>query len=65
MAGGFTEFANRKKVKVIRISEEKTNIFFLDLTNKSSLNEAHFFLQPNDIVGVVPMNKHLQLIICH
>lgn len=57
MAGGFTEFANRKKVKVIRISEEKTNIFFLDLTNKSSLNEAHFFLQPNDIISVVPMNK--------
>ena len=57
MAGGFTEFANRKKVKVIRISEEKTNIFFLDLTNKSSLNEAHFFLQPNDIISVIPMNK--------
>lgn len=57
LAGGFTEFANRKKVKVIRLSQEKTNIFFMDLTDKSSLNEAHFFLKPNDIISVVPMNK--------
>ena len=37
-AGDFTELANRKKIKIIRKSQEKYNIFYVDISDKKTLN---------------------------
>ena len=53
-----TEFANRKKVKIIRNdSDNFSKIIYLDLTDHKILNDKNFFLQPQDIVYVEPLRK--------
>lgn len=57
-ANDLTEFANRKRVKVIRSNgENSSEIILLDLTNPSILSDKDFFLKPQDIVYVEPMRK--------
>ena len=52
-----TEFANRKRVKVIRKNGvESTRVIFLDLTDPKLLNNKNIYLQPQDIVYVEPLN---------
>ena len=57
VAGDITEFGNRKKVKVIRLSDKNPRIFYLDLRDKNTVTNTDFFLQPNDIVYVAPTKK--------
>ena len=53
-----TEFANRKKVKIIRKNGVETSkVIYLDLTDPKTLNSKNFFLQPQDIVYIEPMKK--------
>ena len=57
-ANDLTEFANRKRVKVIRSNGvNSSEIILLDLTNPKVLNDKDFFLKPQDIVYVEPMRK--------
>ena len=57
-ANDLTEFANRKKVKIIRNdSENFSKIIYLDLTDHNILNDKNFFLKPQDIVYVEPLRK--------
>ena len=57
-ANDLTEFANRKKVKIIRNdSENFSKIIYLDLTDHKILNDKNFFLKPQDIVYVEPLRK--------
>ena len=53
-----TEFANRKRVKVIRKNGvESTKVIYLDLTDSKLLNNKNIYLQPQDIVYVEPLKK--------
>jgi len=56
-AGDITEIGNRKKVKVIRLTDKDPRVFYLDLRDKNVAANTDFFLQPNDIVYVSPSNK--------
>lgn len=56
-AGDITEFGNRKKVKVIRLTDKDPRVFYLDLRDKNAAANTDFFLQPNDIVYVAPNKK--------
>lgn len=56
-AGDLTQFANRKKIKVLRTNKEKHRIFYLDLTKKTLLNNPDFYLHPNDVIYAEPMSK--------
>lgn len=57
MAGDITEYGNRKKVLVLRPSENGTATFRLDLTKSNILTSDGFFLLPNDIVYVEPIQS--------
>ena len=53
-----TEFANRKRVKVIRKNGvESTRIIYLDLTDPKLLNNKNIYLHPQDIVYIEPLKK--------
>jgi polysaccharide export outer membrane protein len=57
MAGDISPFGERRKVTVIRPSNNGTKIHKLDLTDKSILISDGFFLLPNDIVYVEPVKS--------
>lgn len=57
-ANDLTEFANRKKIKIIRNNgPHSSNIIYLDLTDPNVLNNKDFYLKPQDIVYVEPLKK--------
>lgn len=52
MAGGFTEFAKRDKVIIIRNNSPRQQILRVDLKRPDKIDGAAFYLQPSDIVYV-------------
>lgn len=56
MARDLTKYANRKNLKLVRKTGEKTEIFHIDLTDKKILEKEYFYLMPNDIIYVEQLN---------
>jgi polysaccharide export outer membrane protein len=56
LAGGFKDFGNPKKVKLVRQSQTGSNLVVLDLSDNKILESPYFYMQPNDIVYVEPLN---------
>tara|TARA_B100000902_G_scaffold392929_1_gene446205 strand:+ start:52099 stop:52857 length:759 start_codon:yes stop_codon:yes gene_type:complete len=57
-ANDLTDFANRKRVKVIRKHTDiSSRVIFLDLSDKDILNSKDFYLHPQDIIYVEPLIK--------
>lgn len=54
-AGGFTDLANYKKVKLIREGLKATQTVELDLTNPSFLSSKAYFIMPDDVIYVEPL----------
>lgn len=57
MAGDITDYGNRRKILILRPTETGTRTFRLDLTNSNILTSDGFFLLPNDIVYVEPIQS--------
>ena len=53
LAGGLTDMADRKNVKVIRQIGDRSEVFYLNLLQEDLLSADHYYVQQNDIV-VVP-----------
>jgi polysaccharide export outer membrane protein len=56
LAGGFKDFGNPKKVKLVRQSQVGSNMVMLDLSDNKILESPYFYLQPNDILYIEPLN---------
>lgn len=56
LAGGLKEFGNPKKVKLIRQSQTGSHMIVLNLADDKILESPYFYLQPNDIVYIEPLN---------
>jgi len=56
-AGDITDYGNRKKVMVIRSTENGNKIYTIDLTKKNLLNSEVYYLLPNDIVYIPPVKN--------
>ena len=54
LAGGISEYGNKKKIKVIRPFKEGNKVFFIDVTKIELLESEKFYLYPNDMVIVDP-----------
>lgn len=55
MANDLGDFANRRKVKLIRQSKKGSSIHMLNLTDQNILESDYFYLMPNDIIYVEPL----------
>lgn len=55
MAGDFTDFSNRKKVKLIRRTKEEVTIVYLNLGRSDFVTSKYFYIQPNDLIYVEPV----------
>src|SRR5512133_1094594 len=56
LAGGVKDFGNPKKVKLVRQSQTGSTLVELDLSDNKILESPYFYMQPNDIVYVEPLN---------
>jgi len=55
-AGGFSDYANKSQVVLIRKNSYGSHIKILNLTGASSLANATTLIEPNDIIYVAPNN---------
>jgi len=56
LAGGFKDFGNPKNVKLIRQSQTGSILEKIDLSDSRILESPYFYMQPNDIIYVEPLN---------
>lgn len=54
LAGDMASYGNSRKVKLIRVIDNKPTMFNLNLTDKNILFSDKYFLQPDDIIYVEP-----------
>lgn len=57
LAGDISMVGDRKQVMIVRQMPEKSETFYLDLTDAQVINDPHFFIQPNDIINVQPLRQ--------
>ena len=55
LAGGFTDFAKRDKVQLVRNTTKGPLIQILDLSDRELLNSDLVYVYPNDLIYVQPM----------
>lgn len=59
MAGDITDFGDRERVLVVRPKDSGTYTYRINLKTKDLLTSEAFFLLPNDIVIVEPINSKI------
>ncbi len=55
-AGGITDYGDKSKVTLIREDDDQIRYYLVDLTDKKVIETDYFYLQPNDILIVEPIN---------
>ncbi len=56
MAGGFTSYAKRREVKLLRKDEMgNVNVHVLDLTRSDFIMSDYYYIYPNDVIYVRPL----------
>ncbi len=55
MAGDFSDFANRKKVKLIRRSTQGSETVMLNMYEDDFIDSEFFYVKPNDIIYIEPI----------
>jgi polysaccharide export outer membrane protein len=58
-AGGVGDYGNRNRVLVIRPQDKGSKTFRLNLQDKNILSSQAYFLLPNDVVIVEPLNQKI------
>ena len=55
LAGDFTDFGNRKKIRLIRQTPEGSRTVFLNLSRPEFASTEYFYVQPQDMIYVEPL----------
>lgn len=55
-AGGIRDFGNKQEIIIVRNNEEKTRYYTLDLTKKDVGKSSFYYLLPDDVIIVQPLN---------
>jgi polysaccharide export outer membrane protein len=62
MAGGITEFGQKDKVKIIRETDGKRNIGYIDLSSDSLFTSPYYNLVQNDVIIVEPTKQKQKMV---
>jgi polysaccharide export outer membrane protein len=54
LAGGITDFGNFKEVRLVRQTQNGSELYLLDLTDNRILESPYYYLMPNDILYIEP-----------
>ncbi|MFO8233845.1 MAG: polysaccharide biosynthesis/export family protein [Bacteroidales bacterium] len=55
-AGGVRDFGNKQEILLVRTDKTQTNYFTLDLTQKDIDKSSFYYLMPDDVIIVQPLN---------
>ena len=55
MAGDINDYADLKKVQVIRSDKNKKKIYNIDLTKSDIITSKFFYLKNNDLIYIKPL----------
>ncbi|MDE5423391.1 polysaccharide export protein [Ancylomarina sp. DW003] len=58
-AGDLTIYGKRKKVRIVRPSNEGTKTITVDLTDLNLIDSQNYFIQPNDLIYVEPIKAQM------
>ena len=56
ISGDLKPFSDRKKVRIIRKNNDKTEVKTFDLRSKDIINSEFYYIRPNDIIYVPSFN---------
>lgn len=54
LAGGLTSYGNLKQIRVVRQTQDGSNVEIIDLTDNKVLESPYYYLMPNDVVYIEP-----------
>lgn len=54
-AGGFSPYANRGQIKLVRYEAGKAKLYTFSLLDNNTISSGNFYLQPNDMIVVDPL----------
>lgn len=57
MTGDFSTFTDRSKVKILRVSAKGNEIKTFDLRSVDIINSEFYYLEPDDVIFIQPMNE--------
>jgi polysaccharide export outer membrane protein len=57
LSGGFTDYADKSNVKIIRQSKGKAEVYYIDLLDESFVDSPYYYVNQNDIVVVPPLKQ--------
>ncbi len=55
MAGDLTDYANRKKIALVRQTTNGSKVVYLDLNKADIMSSEYFYMMPNDIIYASPL----------
>ncbi len=55
MAGDLTQWGDRRKIHLLRRTQENSEVIVLDISGRKILESEYYFLMPDDIIYVMPM----------
>ena len=57
LAGGFTDFADKTNIKVIRQSTEKAEVYYLNLLEEDFVSSPFYYMNQGDVIIVPPLKQ--------
>ncbi|MCF6359297.1 MAG: polysaccharide biosynthesis/export family protein [Cyclobacteriaceae bacterium] len=57
LAGGFTDYADKSNVKIIRQSKGKAEVYYLNLLDESFINSPYYYMNQGDVIIIPPLKQ--------
>ncbi len=54
-SGGFTDYADRARVKIVRRENNEMQIAYVNVLEDDVLSSPYFYLRPDDVISVAPL----------
>jgi len=57
LAGGFTDFADKANVKIIRQGSGKAEVYYLNLLDEKFINSPYYYMNQGDVIIIPPLRQ--------
>ncbi|MCF6351478.1 MAG: polysaccharide biosynthesis/export family protein [Cyclobacteriaceae bacterium] len=57
LAGGFTDFADKSNIKIIRQGSGKAVVYYLNLLDEEFINSPYYYMNQGDVIIIPPLKQ--------